>query len=163
MATYLLTWNPKKWAWADLQDYIGEIARGGHSSSDWSCGNNKRIVKGDRVFLLRQGEEPRGICGSGRADSEVYEDVHWREAKARAGKVTRYVRVRWDVLLDAERESILPREWLNSAPLSRVNWDTQISGIRIADDVAEELEERWADFLSGRDEPFSLFARESSR
>lgn len=157
MTTYLLTWNPKKWAWIDLQTYIDEIARDGHSSSDWSCGNNKGIVKGDRVFLLRQGEEPRGICGSGRSDSEVYEGAHWREVKAKAGKVTRYVSVRWDVLLDAERESIFPREWLNSPPLSSVNWNTLISGINIPDDVAEELEERWAEFLRRRGEEFSLF------
>ncbi|HEX8161906.1 MAG TPA: hypothetical protein VF538_08545 [Pyrinomonadaceae bacterium] len=162
MATYLLTWNPVKWEWVDLRDCMGEVARTGFYSSDWSSGNNKSVVKGDRVFLLRQGLEPRGICGSGFADSGVYEDVHWNESKAKVGKVTRYVRVKWDVLLDAENESIFPREWLNEPPLSRVNWNTQISGIRIPDDVAEELEERWAEFLEGRGKAFSLFANKLS-
>lgn len=160
MTTYLLTWNPKKWEWVGLRKCIREIGARGFYRSDWSCGNTMGIVRGDRVFLLRQGLEPRGLCGSGRADSAVYEDTHWREAKAEQGKVTRYVRVKWDVLLDAEREPILPREWLNEPPLSRVNWNTQISGIRIPDDVAEELEERWAEFLEGKGRGFSLFGGE---
>jgi hypothetical protein len=49
---------------------------------------------------------------------------------------------------------------LNVPPLSRVNWNTQISGISIADDVAEEFEERWAEFLEGRGKGFSLFGVE---
>ena len=109
------------------------------------------------MFLLRQGLEPRGICGAGRADSAVYEDRHWSDARAAEGKVTRYVSVKWDVLLDAERESIFPREWLDEPPLARVNWDTRISGIRIADEVAKDLEERWGEFLAGRGEQFTLF------
>ena len=158
MSAYLLTWNPAKWEWVDLRDCIDQIRRAGFYLSDWSSGNNKRMATGDRVFLLRQGVEPRGLCGSGFADSGVYEDVHWNENKAKAGKVTRYVRVKWDVLLDPDTESIYPREWLNGPPLSRVNWNTQISGIRIEDEVAEELEARWAEFLRGRGKAFSLFA-----
>lgn len=157
MTTYLLTWNPKKWEWVGLARHIGALAARGYYRSDWSCGNTKGIAKGDRVFLLRQGLEPRGICGSGCADSPVYEDTHWSEAKAEKGKVTRYVRVKWDVLLDAERESIFPREWLNEPPLSEVNWNTQISGIRIPEGAAAELEERWAEFLENRGERFTLF------
>ena len=157
MATYLLTWNPKKWEWAGLDEYIGEIRARGYCRSDWSCGNTKVIAPDDRIFLLRQGLEPRGICGSGYADSDVYADTHWLRAKAEAGKVTRYIRVKWDVLLDAERESILPREWLNEPPLSKVNWNTQISGIRIPEDAAAELEEVWAGFLEGRGDRFTLF------
>ena len=161
MATYLLTWSPQKWAWVDLQDYISEIARRGYCLSDWSCGNTKGIVRGDRVFLLRQGREPRGICGSGHADSDVYEAAHWDENKAKSGKVTRYIKVRWDVLLNPENESIFPREWLNEPPLSKVNWNTQVSGIKIADGVAGELEERWSDFLDSRKRRFSLFGWKS--
>ena len=70
-----------------------------------------------------------------------------------------YVAVRWETLLNPEKEAILPREWLNDATLSRVNWNTQISGITIPPAVAEVLEERWADFLSGRGREFSLFGR----
>ena len=157
MASYLLTWNPQKWPWEDIQQDIDEIARKGSVLFRWSCGNSKRIIKGDRVFLLRQGVEPRGILGSGWAESESFEEIHWREEKAKKGRTTRYILVRWEVLLNPEMESIFPREWLNEFPLSEVNWNTQISGINIADRIAEELEKRWAEFLEDRTKSFSLF------
>ncbi|HEY9401493.1 MAG TPA: hypothetical protein VIQ24_02280, partial [Pyrinomonadaceae bacterium] len=81
MSTYLLTWSPKKWLWTDLAQRIKEIKRKGFSITDWSCGNNRSIADGSRLFLLRQGEEPRGIVGAGFAISEPYEEVHWREEK----------------------------------------------------------------------------------
>lgn len=157
MSTYLLTWSPKKWLWKDLSRRISEIKKKGFCVSDWSCGNNKSIAEGDRLFLLRQGEEPRGIVGAGWAESEPYEEIHWREEKARAGRRTMYLTVRWEKLLNPETESIFPREWLNEGVLSRVNWNTQISGITIRPEAAEVLEERWADFLEGKGKGFSLF------
>lgn len=160
MSTYLLTWSPKKWEWKDLSKRIGEIKRKGFCITDWSCGNNKSIAKGSRLFLLRQGEEPRGIVGAGWADSEPYEEIHWREEKAKIGRTTMYVTIRWEKLLDPNRESIFPREWLNKGILSKVNWNTQISGITIRPEVADDLEEKWADFLDEREIGFSLFSRE---
>jgi 5-methylcytosine-specific restriction enzyme A len=157
MRTYLLTWSPKKWQWKDLPRRISELKRKGYCVTDWSCGNNKSINKGDRVFLLRQGEEPRGIVGAGWAESDSYEEIHWRKEKARIGRTTMYIMVRWETLLNPEIESILPREWLNDAVLSKVNWNTQISGITIWPDVAVALEEIWSEFLSQRVKRFSLF------
>jgi 5-methylcytosine-specific restriction protein A len=157
MSAYLLTWSPNKWQWKDLSQRITEIKKKGFCITDWSCGNNKSIAKGDRLFLLRQGEEPRGIVGAGFADSEPFEAVHWREEKAKAGRTTMYLTVRWETLLNPDKESIFPREWLNEGELSRVNWNTQISGINIEPEAAEVLEERWADFLEGRKKGFSLF------
>lgn len=157
MDTYLLTWSPKKWRWKDLSKRIGEIKKKGFCVTDWSCGNNKSIARGDRLFLLRQGEEPRGIVGAGWAESEPYEAVHWREEKAKAGRTTMYVNVRWQILLNPETESIFPREWLNEGLLSKVNWNTQISGITIRPGAAEVLEDRWSAFMEGRGKAFSLF------
>jgi 5-methylcytosine-specific restriction protein A len=157
MNTYLLTWSPKRWRWTDLSKRINEITRKESCVTDWSCGNNKSIARGDRLFLLRQGEEPRGIVGAGWAESEPYEEIHWREEKARVGKTTMYLKVRWETLLDPETESIFPREWLNEGTLSKVNWNTQISGISIRSEAADILEERWEAFLENRTNEFSLF------
>lgn len=159
MSSYLLTWRPKRWQWRDLSKRIGEIKRKGFCVTDWSCGNNKNITKGDRLFLLRQGEEPRGIVGAGWAESASYEEIHWHEEKAQAGRTTMYVMVRWEKLLNPETESIFPREWLKRGVLSDVNWNTRISGITIWHDAAEVLELKWAEFLEGREEKFSLFSQ----
>jgi 5-methylcytosine-specific restriction protein A len=148
MATYLLVWNPNRWHWADLPEMAERVSRGEPLISRWSCGSNKRIVPGARVFLIRLGREPKGIIGSGTVTAGSFEDVHWDPAKAQQGRTTRYIRFQFDALLDPEHGLILWRERLKSeAPLSRMHWDTRSSGVRIPDDIAVELEETWSDLV----------------
>ena len=144
MNTYLLTWNPAKWPWDDLAECIQQVKAAGRYRERWSCGRNRKIVEGDRLFLLRQGLEPRGIVGSGWAVSEVFDDWHWDEAKRAAGQRAWCVEMEFDVLLDAEREAILTREQLNVGVLAQMYWDSQSSGISIPDEVAQQLEIEWA-------------------
>lgn len=80
LATYLLAWNPRRWDWEAIDDHVQELERKGATVRRWSCANSRRIREGDRLFLIRQGEEPRGIFASGVADSNWYEDLHWDEA-----------------------------------------------------------------------------------
>ena len=100
-------------------------------------------MDGDRLFLLRQGLEPRGIVGSGWAVSNVFDDWHWDEAKRAAGQRAWCVEMEFDVLLDAEREAILTREQLNAGVLAQMHWDSQSSGILIPGNVAQQLEIKW--------------------
>ncbi len=67
MATYLLTWNSAFENWPDLESDIKEIRDKGNLTGRWSCGNRKNILIDDRVFLIKLGEEPRGIMASGWA------------------------------------------------------------------------------------------------
>jgi len=150
MSTYLLTWNPSKWPWPELVDCIQEIQATGHHLERWSCGRNHKILEGDRLFLLRQGLEPRGIVGAGRAVTIVFDDWHWDDAKRASGQRALYIDVEFEVLLDADRESILLREQLNQGVLAQMYWDSQSSGIQIPDRVAERLEMEWAKLLSER-------------
>lgn len=148
MATYLLAWSPRRWQWRDLHNLIRELEVEGSTVRRWSCANSTSIREGDRLFLIRQGEEPRGIFASGVADSGWYEDRHWDEAKVQAGVTTHFVDVRFDALLNPDEEPILSREFLDAPPFSDQHWDTQSSGIRIKDHVAAALEEEWAQYLS---------------
>ncbi len=143
MATYLLTWNPERWQWVDLAECVAKVKAQGYFDDRWGVGRNKKIVKGDRLFLIRLGKEPRGICGSGWATSSVFESQHWKE-----NKVALFVELRWDVLLNAEHESILPREILRHGLLAQMKWDSRISGVRIRDEVAQELEKVWESLVS---------------
>ncbi len=151
MNTYLLTWNPDKWPWSNLDECIDNVKQHGVHSARWSCGQNKRIARGDRVFLIRLGKEPRGIVASGWARSSVFEDEHWEGPRRRQGKLALYVNVDFDVLLNADlREPILERNKLNVGVLARMHWDSQTSGISIPDEVARQLEVEWARVLAGR-------------
>ncbi|GAC1475232.1 MAG: hypothetical protein NVSMB9_27250 [Isosphaeraceae bacterium] len=69
--TYLLTWNPKRHAWANLEAEVRATTEGRLVYRHrWSSGSTKRIRRGDRLFLLRQGVEPRGIMAAGWATSK---------------------------------------------------------------------------------------------
>ncbi len=155
MPTYLLVWNPKRWHWwdelGDSFDKVGEYYVG-----NWSSGNNKSIRKGDRIFLIRLGKEPRGIVASGHALSSPEEGEHWDEGLGRTRKKARYVSIRLDTLLNPAREQILYRTQLNSGVLSKMNWDSRASGVRIPDDVAAALEVAWSRLIHKGVQPIPI-------
>ncbi|MGL6095971.1 MAG: HNH endonuclease [Fimbriiglobus sp.] len=129
VATYLLTWNPAVWD--------GEIA----SPMLWSCGHTKRIVPGDRLFLMRQVTEPRGVCGSGWATSGVVE---------KDGRL--YVEVQVEVFRDPATQPILTRdalEALNGGAERPMKWGIQSSGTEIPPPVAARLESAWQTLCGG--------------
>lgn len=130
-----------------MADSLASLKRRGFIDSRWSCGITKRIEPGDRLFLLRQGREPRGIMASGVSRSRPYLDDHWDEE--RSGKAL-YVKSRFDALLDPEKDGVLPLGSLRDGPLGSVNWRTQSSGISVAPTAAAELERRWSVFLEQR-------------
>src|SRR6266478_323715 len=73
----LLAWNPTRWPWKTFDEDIATFRRRGSYTDAWSCGGSKRIRRGDRVFIIHLGREPRGIFASGVAASDTYLDRHW--------------------------------------------------------------------------------------
>jgi 5-methylcytosine-specific restriction protein A len=130
-----------------MADSIATLKRRGFIDDRWSCGITKRIEIGDRLFLLRQGREPRGIMASGVSRSRPFLDDHWDEGR---DVKALYVKARFDVLLDPEKDGVLPLSRLRDGPLGAVNWRTQSSGISISPAAAAELEKRWRAFLEER-------------
>ncbi|MFN2277653.1 MAG: hypothetical protein ACK2UR_08590, partial [Candidatus Promineifilaceae bacterium] len=116
-------------------------------TSRWGCGRNKHIRPGDRLFLLKQGAEPRGLFASGSAVSEPFSALHWDEEKAALGVHATYVVMQFETLLIPE-DTILRRDLLKGHPiLSQQHWDTQVSGIAIKTAVLPELERFWQDIV----------------
>ena len=153
MSTYLLLWNPKKWEWTSLENDIETIEATGRSSQRWSCGVTKSIQPGDRIFLLRVGQEPKGIMGAGFAFSSPFYDKHWSGESRDA----LYVDVDFGVLLNADIDPILLVENLENGLLDEQNWHPQASGTSVKPDFTEVLEEVWFHFLNSspiRHNPF---------
>jgi hypothetical protein len=152
--TYLLTWNPEKaYKWDDLRDCIDDVRDHGFYTTSWSCGRNRKITAGDRVFMMRQGHgsgERRGVFASGWATSDVYQQEHWDTFEARKGKLALYVPIRLDVLLDSDSEQILSRSMLREDPLAGGPWDARTGGVAIPDEIAVELEKEWAHLLASK-------------
>ncbi len=148
MKTWLFTWNVDRWSWDDeltgYKEMIKEIDQVGCAFSKWTCGMNKSVHIGDRIFLIKLGSEPKGIVASGYAATDVFEGIHWDEDKRNEGKSARRVYIKFDKIIDYNFQNILPIEELKSMA-NNYKWSTQISGIEIPSSIAAELESKWND------------------
>ena len=141
----ILTWNPQKYRWNENEylDFVERTARGEGVIMDWSTGGRiGGVSSGDRVFVLRQGTQGRGIVASGTVVSEIYQDQDWDGS----GGLANYV----DVLLErlVAVEDALPTNLLKRQ-LSETNWDRlQMSGTFIRGKQVDELEELWSNHLA---------------
>jgi hypothetical protein len=141
-----MTWNPRRWEWDDLADEARKSRSGDRFiKSRWSCGRTRRIRNGDRLFLLRQGVEPRGIVASGYASSDAYEDDHW-DPNANS-RTSMFVDWNCDVVLDPSDDAILSWDELTKPRLRHGPWSTQSSGVLIPEKIAPYLEALWLRLL----------------
>lgn len=147
MSTYLLTWNPDRWTWQDLQEAVEATATGDRFPVTWSAGNTKTISPGSRVFLLKQGPEPRGIVASGWTVSGCHDAPHWDTERASRGDTLPFVDVEFDLVLDPAQVPPLDTSQFTSGPLSEVYWAIPASGTRLHDDAAAALEEQWEEYV----------------
>lgn len=145
MSTFLFTWNPQKWNWTDLQESIDHLNNVGYVIRRWSCGNSKNIKKGDRVFLVRLGEIPRGIMGSGYAKSSYYVSPHWDGTE---GKTANYIDIEFDILINPEKNILFDKNDLDKVDTNKIQqWFPQQSGISIKPEILSLLESNWFDFI----------------
>ena len=146
MRTWLFTWNPSRWQWDDKFDgYLemkNQITQTGVSYSTWSCGNNKSIKKGDRIFLIRLGVEPRGIMASGYAATDVFEGPHWDVQREALGIKCRRLFIEFDRIQDPMTEDIIMMDKLMEVN-PKYKWSSQTSGIEIPAHIADEVERVW--------------------
>jgi hypothetical protein len=147
MKAYLFGWNPLKFEWADLDDDIKTLADTGKLEDNWSVISHKSIQPGDRAFIVRVGVEPKGIFASGIIVSEPY-------LAFRNGRHYYRVTVAMDVLLNPDKEPILTLDILKTGNLAAQTWTPQASGISIRQELLDELEGVWQDFLETGGEEF---------
>lgn len=137
---YLATWNPVQYAFPKLEELAEKIEESGPTIVGWSTGNRKNMDQGGRVYLLRQGEEPRGLVGVGSVAGAVVEKPHWDPAQRELGKTSRLVDVEWNCI---SREPFIELSRLVEETGETSLWSSQSGGIEIRPDIVEYLEEVW--------------------
>ncbi|MGO9286203.1 MAG: protein NO VEIN domain-containing protein [Mycobacterium sp.] len=145
----IATWNPDRGQWLKVgyREAIERTARGETVLEDWSTGNTTNgVSSGERVFLLQQGNQGRGIIASGTVLGEIYQIPHWDPEKAIRGELANTVDIEWECVLPVE--DILPKEELNRQ-LPAIYWSTPRSGVSIKGELADQLEEMWSNHLAG--------------
>ncbi len=130
---FLITWNPQQERWHDMP-WASPLTLSGELYKDWWGVRNKSVNVGSRLFLLRQGVEPKGIVGSGWATSPVR-----LRTPPEPGRAKFIVDAVFDLMLDPDKYPPLDWHAFTTPPLSEVHWTTQSSGISVPD----ELEVPW--------------------
>ena len=140
MNTFLFAWNPNKWDWKTLEERIEEITLTGKTTEMWSVRSFKKINPGDRAFLVRLGKVPKGVIASGIVTTPPSLSPHW----SGEGKSVNRVIIEFDTILNADTEPILDLATLqDSKSLGSYNWTPQASGIKIPQDLVDELNVLW--------------------
>jgi len=140
VTTWLFIWHPKYLDWDNAGEtsvdvLINRIAAGEPAVMEWSSGAARRVMKGDRIFIMRLGYEPKGIVAGGCAQSDVY--MAPCPGKSEFGG---FVEIRFDKVV--RTENLLPLGVLRMiSPF--VNWTPVRSGMRLPPDVAAALEDAW--------------------
>lgn len=133
---YLLTWNPENASiGGDGAVQIGEERR-------WTCHSTQPRL-GDTVWLVRLGQEPKGIVMRGVVTGTSEEGPHWKDST----KTTRYIRFRVEEWRPDPAAGLVPLVLLNGA-LPKQRWSPQISGLGISEPSATQLRQLWE---TGRD------------
>ena len=73
---WLMAWNPENWEWKSFQDDRLRVARGENVTLPWRTAS-KQLKEGDTAYLVRLGEEPKGLVARGTVTSEPYDDAHY--------------------------------------------------------------------------------------
>lgn len=145
--TYLLTWNPGKFEWDDFQEDWDAFYSGSRPLLRWSCGNTKKIVAGDRVFLIRLGRhaKSKGIIASGVTTTAPFEASHWNIEGMTFSAL--YVEFEPDALLNPDIDDPLDPHSVSED----FNWFPQSSGITIPNEIAVRLEVAWQGHIQKAD------------
>lgn len=147
MSVFLLTWNPTRFnIAADIwSEDIASISAGRMVEGRWSIGSRTGgIHPGDVVLLVRVAKD-RGIVASGRASSVAFKDLHWEPEKEARNELANYVAVEWDAQVEIA-DRLPTEELLREFP--EVAWNNLMgSGVRVVDEVADQLVQYWFDHV----------------
>ncbi len=139
-AAYLLTWNPTRYPFPELDSHVQTVKTGSTTVIRWSTGNRRSMSRGERVFLLRQGPDQRGLVGVGEVDGDVIEAPHWDENERKDGRTSFLVDVRWEAL---SREPFLDLASLIQETGDPSVWSSLTGGVALEPAVTKRLEDAW--------------------
>lgn len=151
MPAYWLTYkplgpaSPRGWPAEELTKLVGRFQTDPNRTTTlWRIASHQSARVGDRVYLFKQGSDPRGVFGAG----EIIETPRLQSDPTDIDHGPRYrAKIRFDMLVDPSREFLVGFETIDRiVPETLI--DAQASGNAVPSDVAEKLETYLAPLLS---------------
>lgn len=148
--TWLFVWNPENWSWPTFSEDRAQTHRGQIVTERWACANHT-IAIGDKAYLRKSGNPPRGIIAVGNVVSEPYEDTHWDEGQSEEGKSGWYVDIGFTRIQDPTQynDPFVTDTDLSSIAVEQQQWAPQSSGIEIKPLSAIALDKAWNEKVNG--------------
>lgn len=138
MANYwLLVWNPNKWEWENYNEWCEQTKQGKIFHETWRCANT-HAQKGDEFFIVKLGENPKGIFAHGFLTTNTYTDE----------ENTKQVGINLDYIINYKNEKILDLEMLEEN-FENQRWNPQSSGIEIKREYIDDLKIFWNELIEG--------------
>lgn len=153
---WLLTWNPANWNWENYDELCISTKKGATHAEPWTC-SSKQPAVGDDVFLMKTGDQPRGIIAHGRVAKTAYDAPHYNPEKAASGVTAVHIDVEFDWIQNFKTEPMLAQDDLKEL-FPDQTWSPMGSGIEIKD-CLPELKELWAELI-GMGGEYVVMARE---
>jgi putative restriction endonuclease len=151
MSAYWLTYkplgpnSPRGWPAEELSKLVRRFeANPGGTTTLWRIASHQAAQVGDRVYLFKQGSDPRGVFGAG----EIIEAPRLQMDPADIDGEPRYrAKIRFFLLVDPRREFLIGYDII-SIIVPETLIDAQASGITVSDEVAIELEKYLTPLIS---------------
>jgi hypothetical protein len=137
---YLLTWDPTMYGFTRFAAAAKAAEERGEAELNWSMGDRTSAPIGARVFLMRQGQEPKGLVGAGRVIGSITPEQHWDPKQREQGKTYPMAPIRWQTLRELP---VLPLDQLSSEFGQPTLWNTSVGGVEIPAELAARLEQAW--------------------
>ena len=130
----LLIWNSENADW-NYKEACLKVKNGKKYEIDWRTSRKNGVEEKTEIFLIKIGEEPKGIIAHGHVMEEPYlKDERY------------YINVEFDKILDYENEEFLKQEDL-VLKFPEQKWNPQASGIEIKETILPELKEMWDELV----------------
>ncbi|MGM0983290.1 MAG: McrB family protein [Pseudomonadota bacterium] len=140
--TWLMAWNPVNWPWKSFQDDRLKIASGENVTLPWRTASTQPR-EGDTFYLVRVGQEPRGLIARGNIASAPYDDDHYDAERAANGDTACFVDITLTDLRDPDVDAYISMADLQAGTTDGQTWSPQGSGIEIKSLSAKLVGKLW--------------------
>ena len=143
MKGFLLTWNPKVWAWDNMDEEINILQKSDYVDTNWDC-YNSNVKPGDFFFIIAVGgSKKKGIFGCG-----IVEDI-LLDQESLINKENKRNRIigKLYILVNPNRDRIIELEYLKEH-YPEQTWTPQKCGTTIKDEYVGTLVKSWKELIN---------------
>jgi hypothetical protein len=132
---YLFTWKPAHWPYSELKRLVATFKAGRNAVEPWRCQAHRKIRIGDKAYLMKLGETPRGIFGIGTISGAPY-----KNPEASQGENPWLVPIAFDLLVDPTKSLLMPESNLMALDAPRHRWHPQGAGVTLDENAARAID-----------------------